>query len=293
MKIVISSGHGSKISGAVDIINEHDEAVRVVNATADELRRLGVEVITYEDTVSTTQSENLERIVDFHNAQGAHDLDISVHFNSSNGTTSKPLGTEVFYGSDKQLAAEVSAAIADAGDFIDRGAKDGSGLYFCRHTAEKALLLEICFVNSKPDCELYKMNFDLICQSIAEAVAGEEEAGEPDEPDKPPIDVEPGQVHFKGKCSWFGGPADEGVSPDEGLAFIYDYEDARHLFLPNQPTGTTGLARRLNADQVYYVACRWDYDETPKELLANPSILALARAKGKEFHCWPADWGPH
>ena len=33
-----------------------------------------------------------------------------------------------------------------------------------------------------------------------------------------------------GKCSWFGGPEDDGVSPDEGLAFIYKVEDAPHLF---------------------------------------------------------------
>jgi hypothetical protein len=173
-RIVISSGHGSKISGAVDIIDEHDEAVRVVNRTAEYLRTTGVECITYEDTVSDDQDENLQRIVDFHNSQGPHELDISVHFNSSNGTTSKPIGTEVFYGSDEELAASVSQAIADAGDFIDRGAKDGSGLYFCRNTAEKALLLEICFVNSQADCDLYEQNFDLICAAIAEAISGEE-----------------------------------------------------------------------------------------------------------------------
>jgi N-acetylmuramoyl-L-alanine amidase len=101
MKIVLSSGHGAKISGAVDLIHEHDEAVRVVNRTAEYLRRAGVECITYEDTVSDDQDENLERIVGFHNSVGRHDLDISVHFNCSKGTTSKPIGTEVFYGSDE------------------------------------------------------------------------------------------------------------------------------------------------------------------------------------------------
>ena len=30
----------------------------------------------------------------------------------------------------------------------------------------------------------------------------------------------------------------------EGLAFISDMEKAQHLFLPYQPKGTTGLARR-------------------------------------------------
>jgi peptidoglycan hydrolase-like protein with peptidoglycan-binding domain len=194
VKICMSSGHGSKISGAVDIINEHDEAVRVVNRTAEYLRQAGVDCITYEDTVSTSQDENLDRLVSWHNAQGPHDWDLSVHFNSSNGTTSRPIGTEVFSYDDDAVAAQVSEAIADAGDFIDRGAKDGSGLYFCRNTAEKALLLEICFVNSQADCSLYQQHFDAICKSIAEAMSGEAIAPGPTPPPQPePEPLPPGE----------------------------------------------------------------------------------------------------
>jgi hypothetical protein len=82
------------------------------------------------------------------------------------------------------------------------------------------------------------------------------------------------------------------VSASEGLAFIYDYNDAPHLFLPQQPEGTTGLARRLNPG-IFYVACRWPYDEYPKGMLANSSLQALVRAGDREFLAWPADWGPH
>jgi len=85
---------------------------------------------------------------------------------------------------------------------------------------------------------------------------------------------------------------DKGVAPDEGLAFLYEYEDARHLFLQVQPRNTSGLARRLNP-KVFYVACRWDYDVTPKSMLADETKLALVRAAGKELLAWPADWGPH
>lgn len=101
-------------------------------------------------------------------------------------------------------------------------------------------------------------------------------------------------TRFSGRCSWFGGPDDEGVDPDEGLAFIYDYEDAPHLFLDKQPSGTTGLARRLDPD-VFYVACRWDYNETPKTMLADKRNQCIVRAAGTglSFFAWPADWGPH
>lgn len=98
-------------------------------------------------------------------------------------------------------------------------------------------------------------------------------------------------VVFKGKCSWFGGPEDTGVAPDEGLAFFDDVDDAPHLFLLEQPEGTTGLARRLNPDRPY-VACRWDYSITPKEMLAQ-MYPALIIAGGNEMLAWPADWGPH
>ena len=103
------------------------------------------------------------------------------------------------------------------------------------------------------------------------------------------------RVTFQGKCSWFGGPDDDGVDPDEGLAFIYDAEPYPHLFLSEQPEGTTGLARRLNPD-AYYVACRWDYDVTPKDMLADHSShCAIVRRKktGGWFFAYPADWGPH
>jgi len=99
-------------------------------------------------------------------------------------------------------------------------------------------------------------------------------------------------MEIAGKCSWFGGPNDGGVSPSEGLAFIYEYDDAPHLFLVQQPAGTTGLARRLNPD-VFYLACRWDYDETPKDMLRRKDLRAIVRANNKQFLAWPADWGPH
>lgn len=101
-------------------------------------------------------------------------------------------------------------------------------------------------------------------------------------------------ARFSGKCSWFGGPGDDGVDPDEGLAFFYEYQDAPHLFLPMQPPGTTGLARRLDPN-VLYVACRWDYDETPKTMLADKANQCVVRSRetGLSFLAWPADWGPH
>ena len=47
----------------------------------------------------------------------------------------------------------------------------------------------------------------------------------------------------------------QGIIRKRGLAFIYDVMDAPYLFLPYQPEGTSGLARRLNPF-IHYIACR-------------------------------------
>jgi GH25 family lysozyme M1 (1,4-beta-N-acetylmuramidase) len=99
-------------------------------------------------------------------------------------------------------------------------------------------------------------------------------------------------MKLRGKVSWFGGPEDTGVSPDEGLAFVYEISDAPHLFLPKQPSGTTGLARRLDPE-VFYLACRWDYDVYPKPSLLQHTALVRSPKPGRVFEAYPADWGPH
>jgi hypothetical protein len=97
---------------------------------------------------------------------------------------------------------------------------------------------------------------------------------------------------LSGPCSWFGGPDDEGVSPSEGLAFIYEVDMAPDLFLDEQPYGTTGLARRLDPDE-FYIAMRWDYDEISKEDLLRTICIVRSPETSKAFWARPSDWGPH
>src|SRR4249919_2140435 len=111
MKVVISSGHGRLVRGASGYLDEVDEARRVVDAVGMLLREAGVGVTTFHDNVSTSQKENLNRIVDFHNAQGAHDLDVSVHFNCYE-TTGTPMGTECLYVTQDALAQQVATKIS-------------------------------------------------------------------------------------------------------------------------------------------------------------------------------------
>jgi hypothetical protein len=169
-------------------------------------------------------------------------------------------------------------------------------LFFLNNTAMPALLLEICFVDSQADADLYGDNFEYICEAVATVLGGEGEGVEAPGPGEPQPEP-PSHTLFvaEGRCSYFGGPEDHGVSASEGLAFIYDLtHENQYLFLPFQPSGTTGLARRLNP-YTHYVACRWDYNVTPKTMLANSGEVALVTAHktGISLMAFPADWGPH
>jgi hypothetical protein len=279
-RIVISSGHGLYVRGASGVLDEVDEARRVVEHLADELQARGVDVVTYHDDVSQSQNENLNRLVDFHNSK-QRDLDVSVHFNAYVECI-KPMGTEVLYVTQASLAAKLSNAIAQVG-LIDRGPKKRTDLFFLNNTEMPAVLLEICFVDSEADAEIYKCQFGEICENLACVLGGGEEVI--DAPESPLFEV-------VGKCSYFGGPDDEGVSPDEGLAFIFEVDQAPQLFLPHQPEGTTGLARRLNP-YVHYVACRWNYDVTPKPAMLEDVALVRALKTGIAMKAFAADWGPH
>src|SRR4029434_6780 len=130
--IVISAGHSAKCIGAVGIIDEYTENVHVVNAVAEKLAARGVTVKKFIDTTSTTVDQNLNAIVTYHNAQ-TRDLDVSVHFNANQNTT-RPVGTECWYLTQLDLAAEISAAIAMASSLIDRGCKYTNDLFFLNNT---------------------------------------------------------------------------------------------------------------------------------------------------------------
>jgi hypothetical protein len=192
MKIVISSGHGKYIRGASGYIDEVDEARKVVEQTADVLRDSGVGVDVFHDNTSHDQSTNLSTIVNYHNSR-SRDLDVSIHFNAYQ-TTSKPMGVECLFVTQQSLAQKVSQAIADAGDFIDRGPKKRTDLYFLNNTNEPAILVETCFVDSKADVDLYHKFFTHICDALAEAISGikpPDEADRPDRPERPPAERPP------------------------------------------------------------------------------------------------------
>lgn len=168
-QVNISSGHSINCQGVADIINEVTEARKVVDRVYEIIKASGKQCYKYHDT-SSSSTQNLVNIVNWHN--GFNDgVDVSIHFNGYTHVD-KPMGTEVCYYSNSSLAAAVSKEIATAGGFIDRGAKQRTGLYFLRHTNKPAILIEVCFVDSVADVNLYRANFERICQAIAKTLIG-------------------------------------------------------------------------------------------------------------------------
>jgi len=180
MRIVISSGHGLNVRGARDIIDEVDEARLVTDRVAVILRSVGVGVDVFHDDVTQRGGSTVNTINNHHNGQ-TRDLDVSVHFNSvAGGTRDAGIGVETLYrtgnASMHDLASRISKAICDASGMILRrgdGTWARSDLGFLNRTnLNKAILLEICFVNSRTDVRLYRENFEAICHGIAETLIG-------------------------------------------------------------------------------------------------------------------------
>ena len=171
MKCTISSGHGKYVSGASKYIDEVTEARKVVNRVSEILKELNEEVNIYHDDTSKTKTANVNNIVKYHNST-TRDKDVSIHFNASK-ETDKAMGVEVLYMTDanKELASKMSKAISDASGIKNRGAKLRDDLGFLKGTNKGAILIEVCFVDSVKDVELYKKHFEDICVSIAETLS--------------------------------------------------------------------------------------------------------------------------
>ena len=103
-------------------------------------------------------------------------------------TPSGPVGCEVFYASSagKTVAQRIVDKVCAASGLKNRGPKTEE-FTFLNNTNEVAVLVEVCFVNSHDDVDIYREKFFAICQAIAEGITGEE--AEPGERPPPPQEI--------------------------------------------------------------------------------------------------------
>ena len=172
MRIGINCGHtvsGQVGCGAVDYIDESVEARNVGYALEDLLKKAGHTVYDCTNDYAPTVSSNLKQIVDMANSQPL-DLFVSIHFNSGGGQ-----GTEVWtYGGKKfDEATNTCKAISELG-FKNRGIKDGSKLYVVHHSDAKAMLVEVCFVDTEDANKYKKIGATEFAKAIFKGITGQE-----------------------------------------------------------------------------------------------------------------------
>lgn len=165
MKIVINAGH-TKLgvgTGASGLLNESKETRKIAYELMKLLADTKNEVIP---AVFDKSSNNLQDAVNVANNNNA-DLFISIHLNAGGGR-----GCEAYTWQGDKLSQAVNTCnnLAALG-FKNRGVKNGSGLYVIKKTVMPAILIEVCFVDSKEDAALFnKVGYTNIAQAIYKAI---------------------------------------------------------------------------------------------------------------------------
>lgn len=165
----IDMGHCPKSTGANGYLNELTEDRKIGKALMAELKARGHKVI--DVTPDDSASEWLTGRANRANAAGA-DFFVSIHLNAGGGT-----GTEVLTTTNsgaKTEAARVSATLAKALGLRDRGRKNRDNVTVIKKTKMPAMLVEVCFVDTKQDAEAYwKLGAEGVALAIANGLLNE------------------------------------------------------------------------------------------------------------------------
>ncbi|WP_131022847.1 N-acetylmuramoyl-L-alanine amidase [Clostridioides difficile] len=168
MKIAIVPGHtlSGKGTGATGYIDEGKENRILTDLIVKWLKQGGATVYTGKVDKSNNYLAEQCKIANRQNV----DVTIQIHFNADHTTLDK-MGTETIYKTNngKVYADRVNTKLATV--FKNRGAKsDVRGLYWLSHTKAPAILIEVCFVDSKADTDYYIRNKDIVAKLIAEGI---------------------------------------------------------------------------------------------------------------------------
>ena len=169
MRIAIDLGHGvGQDRGASSkYIDEETIIDNVGGLVINKLKELGNTVIEVRPSQATSVSNSLVQRVQKANNNNV-DLFVSIHSNAGGGK-----GTEVYTYQGKEVvqARNVLNNLCRLG-FTNRGIK-GSNLFVINHTTATAMLIEICFIDTQSDVDLYKsVGNEKIADAIVEGLVG-------------------------------------------------------------------------------------------------------------------------
>ena len=170
-KIILDAGHGSADPGATyEGRQEKDDALKLTLAVGKILEENGVDV-EYTRTTDVFQTPFQKATIA--NQSGA-DYFISFHRNSSE-KPNQYTGVETLVynksGIKYELAQNILGALGELG-FREIGVKERPGLVVLRRTNMPSVLVEMGFINSEKDNQMFDEKFDEIAQAIASAILG-------------------------------------------------------------------------------------------------------------------------
>lgn len=134
------------------------------------LKRKGHKVFNSTVDIANSQNDYLKKAVKLVNNADV-DLAISLHCNSSFLHTGNGIEIYSYNGKEHKEALNILEAFEKKG-FNNRGVKDGSKLYFVKHTKPKALLIELFFLDNNIDRTLYnKLGHKELARLLFNAIA--------------------------------------------------------------------------------------------------------------------------
>lgn len=167
--IMLDAGHGGRDPGAVyNGRQEKDDTLDLVLAIGEILQNNGIDV---EYTRTTDVYESPYQKAMEANEAGV-DFFVSIHRNSFprpnevNGVESLVYNKQ---GIKYEMARNINAQLETVG-FVDLGVQARPNLVVLRRTKMPAVLVEVGFINSDVDNQLFDANFDDIARAIADGI---------------------------------------------------------------------------------------------------------------------------
>lgn len=174
-RVVIDPGHGGDDVGAeFNGRYEKDDNLALALLVKEKLDDMGIDAVL---TRKTDKFITLEKRCSIANKKKA-ELFVSLHRNSAEGAK----GVEIWIKddspeADRVLADSILEKLDEAGISENRGVKagyarsDGKNYYVNSHTDMPSCLVELGFINSETDNELFDEKLNEYAQAIADGIA--------------------------------------------------------------------------------------------------------------------------
>ena len=175
------------------------------------------------------------------------DMCISIHANAGGG-----IGTEVFTYKGKEVkeARNVLNNIVSLG-FNNRGIKDGSNLAMIRNTSSVSMLIEICFVDTQSDVDLYhNVGPEKIATAIVSGLTGQTVST-----DNKKYYIVTNYIKEQGYC---GDGTFEGID----LQWVQSYFNGKRLYVKHDGNGIwfeTELMSKKEVNEIKQKIGSWFY----------------------------------